>query len=70
MSIWKVEADILDFKENEKSLILRNPSIDLFLDETDSMGISASKGMGKTFILKIKRLENQTKSIRNPRKRH
>ena len=58
MCIWNVEADIIDFDDNDiMSLVFINQYIDDFLRAKDSMGIAACKGMGKTFLLKAKRMK-------------
>lgn len=63
MSVWTVDADIVSFDyDSIKNVLLRNGAIDIFLDAKDTMGLSASKGMGKTFILKTKRLYSQKMS--------
>lgn len=57
MCVWKTTADTLDFDDVEiiKRLYLNYP-VKKFIDAKDSMGISACKGMGKTYLLKVKRI--------------
>ena len=62
MCIWKIEADIIDFNDTEPSLLYRNAKVDLFMNASDSMTVSAVKGMGKTFLLKAKRYLTGQKS--------
>ena len=58
MCIWSVEADIFDFNDKEiMELVYTNDDVDRFMKAEDSMGIAACKGMGKTFLLKAKRME-------------
>ncbi len=60
MCIWSVEADIFDFDENDIFKVLYvNAPVRRFLSAKDSMGIAGCKGMGKTFLLKAKRIEMQ-----------
>lgn len=60
MCIWSVEADILDFDNIDiLDRIYQNNAVQRFLDASDSMGIAACKGMGKTFLLKAKRMQLQ-----------
>ena len=65
MCVWSVEADIFNFDNDFiLNLLYRNSCIDRFLNSKISMGIAACKGMGKTFLLKTKRLKiMQDKSI-------
>ena len=57
MCIWSIEADIFDFDDRDiTSLVYINDDVDKFLKAKDSMGIAACKGMGKTFLLKAKRM--------------
>lgn len=58
MCVWSIEADIFDFDNSEiMDLVYCNQDVDRFMEAKDSMGIAACKGMGKTFLLKAKRLE-------------
>ena len=60
MCVWSVEADIFDFNNSDiLELVYLNDEVQRFLSATDSMGIAACKGMGKTFLLKAKRLQMQ-----------
>lgn len=60
MCIWKVMADSFDFDDIEiTQLVYQNYPVKRFMDAKQSMGISACKGMGKTFLLKAKRMRLQ-----------
>lgn len=66
MCVWSIEADILDFNNSDiVELVYRNNDVERFISAKNSMGIAACKGMGKTFLLKAKRMEmmNADKSI-------
>lgn len=57
MYIWNMAADIYGFSDRQiGDMLYRNSNIDRFLESNNSMGISACKGMGKTYLLKVKRL--------------
>lgn len=60
MCVWKVMADTFDFDDSAiKELLYENYPIQKFMNANQSMGISACKGMGKTFLLKAKRMRMQ-----------
>lgn len=60
MCVWSVEADIFDFDDDDiLELVYLNNEVKRFLSATDSMGVAACKGMGKTFLLKAKRMQMQ-----------
>lgn len=60
MCIWKVMADTFDFDDSAiKELLYENYPVQKFMNARQSMGISACKGMGKTFLLKAKRMKLQ-----------
>lgn len=59
MCIWKVEGDVLDFGDNALNIIYRNNSVEQFLEAEHSTGLAAPKGMGKTFLVKAKRVQLQ-----------
>ena len=58
MCIWNTSADMLDFSSTEimKCLYINYP-VKKFINASNSMGVSACKGMGKTFLLKVKRMK-------------
>lgn len=61
MCVWKVMADTFDFDDSAiKELLYENYPIQKFMNAKQSMGISACKGMGKTFLLKAKRMRMQS----------
>ncbi len=63
MSIWNLAADTFDFDDVQiEKVVYANHSVDKFMQATNSMGISACKGMGKTFLLKAKRLSLNKKN--------
>ena len=60
MCVWSVEADIFDFDDEDiLELVYLNNEVKKFLSASDSMGVAACKGMGKTFLLKAKRMQMQ-----------
>lgn len=61
MCVWKVMADTFDFDDSAiKELLYENYPVKKFMNARQSMGISACKGMGKTFLLKAKRMQLQS----------
>lgn len=57
MYIWNMAADIYGFSDKQiENAVYANPEIERFINAKDSMGISGCKGMGKTFLLKAKRM--------------
>lgn len=63
MCVWSVEADIFDFNDSDiLELVYLNNEVHRFLEAKDSMGVAACKGMGKTFLLKAKRMKMQKNS--------
>lgn len=60
MCVWSIEADIIDFDNTDiLERIYINYEVERFLEAKDSMGIAACKGMGKTYLLKAKRMKLQ-----------
>ena len=61
-TIWKTQADTIDFQDSEiLNILYENKLVKDFLSSDHSIGISATKGMGKTFLIKIKRFQMQLK---------
>lgn len=57
MCIWNMAADTFGFDDQYiTDIVYANGTINRFLQAKNSMGIAACKGMGKTFLLKAKRL--------------
>lgn len=57
MCIWNIMADVFDFDNHEiTQLLYVNYPVKKFMDAKQSMGVAACKGMGKTFLLKAKRM--------------
>lgn len=60
MCVWTVMADSFDFDDSEiMERLYQNYPVERFLNAKQSMGLSACKGMGKTFLLKAKRMQMQ-----------
>ena len=57
MCIWRIAADTFGFDDSYiTDIVYINSPVKKFLDADSSMGISACKGMVKTFLLKAKRM--------------
>ena len=59
-NIWRAQADSIDFQDKSiLNVLYENKLVSDFLSSEHSMGISATKGMGKTFLIKVKRFQMQ-----------
>lgn len=59
-NVWIAHADMIDFQDDQiQKFLYTNKVIDDFLSANQSMGVSATKGMGKTFLIKMKRFQMQ-----------
>lgn len=63
MCKWIVDADQLDSSDFSKTILYRNALVDSYVFDERKFGIGAPKGLGKTFLLKSKRIESQSKGI-------
>ena len=60
-NIWRAQADTISFQDEEiLNVLYENKAVEEFLYSDQSKGISATKGMGKTFLIKIKRFQTQS----------
>lgn len=62
MCVWVVDADRLDINNGELQIIYRNARVDNYLNSNSQLGIVSPKGIGKTFLLKIKRKATKIKA--------
>ena len=63
MCIWSVAADNNSFSEDTiMNLLYYNNHVTAFMNSNSSKGIAGCKGMGKTFLLKAKRIKLQNES--------
>ncbi|PWJ10269.1 P-loop ATPase, Sll1717 family [Ruminococcus flavefaciens] len=63
MCIWRVSADNISFSdETIMNLLYYNNQVATFMNSNSSKGIAGCKGMGKTFLLKAKRIKLQNES--------
>ena len=60
--VWILDADGIDFHDSEVNNIYINNVVREFLKNEKKLGISAPRGLGKTFLLKAKRNLFQQKS--------
>ena len=59
-NIWMAQADTISFQDQAVlNILYENKTVTDFLLSERSTGISATKGMGKTFLIKIKRFKKQ-----------
>lgn len=55
MCVWVEDADRLEVDSPELDIVYQNRFVLSFLNSQTCLGISAIKGLGKTFLLKVKR---------------
>ncbi len=63
MCKWIVDADLLQGSDFNKDLLYRTDVVDSFIMNDHKLGIKAPKGLGKTFLLKCKRMESQKSGV-------
>ena len=65
MCKWIVDADQLEMNDfnNEIEILYKTDVVNSFVDDDRKLGIEAPKGVGKTFLLKCKRMVSQRKGI-------
>lgn len=61
-SVWIIDADGIESIEEGLNNLLKTNSVNEFLDDEKKLGVSAKKGFGKTFLLKVKRDNMQGKN--------
>ena len=61
--VWILDADGIEFDNREINNIYRTNTVDEFLDNEKKLGIAAPRGLGKTFLIKAKRMIMQNKHI-------
>lgn len=60
-NVWRSQADTIDFQDKDiLNILYENNLVRDFLSSDHSIGISATKGMGKTFLIKTKRFQMQS----------
>lgn len=62
MNVWIQDADQVDFSEFNLSNVFITRCVKNFLHGEKILGITASRGIGKTFLLKARRMIEQSKS--------
>lgn len=64
MCRWIVDADQIQLNNFESDILYRNSLVDSFLNNDRILGIEAPKGLGKTFLIKCKRMKSQERGVR------
>ncbi len=64
MCRWIVDADRLQMHDFDDKILYRNKVVESFINNDRNLGIEAPKGMGKTFLMKCKRMKSQSQGIR------
>ena len=63
MCKWIVDADQIQLDDYNKDILYHTPTVDSFVFGDRKMGIEAPKGLGKTYLIKSKRMESQKNGI-------
>ena len=63
MCKWIVDADLLQSSDFDNDLLYRTDVVNSFMNNDRKLGINAPKGLGKTFLLKHKRIESQKSGV-------
>lgn len=63
MCKWIVDADQIQLDDYNVSVLYRTLTVNSFLDNPHMLGIEGPKGLGKTFLLKSKRMINQNRGV-------
>lgn len=58
---WILDADGIDFDSSISKNVYQNRIVKIYLDEEKKLGIAATRGLGKTYLLKVKRTQCQSK---------
>lgn len=58
-SVWTEDADIIQWDEKQLNFLYQNQRIIDYLRNNRQLGIAATKGQGKTFLIKYKRVQYQ-----------
>ena len=63
MCKWIVDADQIQIKDLDNRTLYRNDVVDSFVYNDRKLGIEAPKGLGKTYLMKCKRMVSQQQGI-------
>lgn len=63
MCMWIVDADQIQMSDYNDEILYRTRIVDSFVNDPRMLGIESPKGLGKTFLLKSKRMVSQGKGI-------
>jgi len=63
MCLWIVDADQIQMDDFNNRILYRNAIVDSFVYNDLKLGIEAPKGLGKTFLMKCKRMESQKSGV-------
>lgn len=69
-SVWMFDANNFEFNENTPNLIQKTKTVKDFLECDSGSTLASTKGWGKTFLLKSKRILEENSSISMPFKKH
>lgn len=64
MCRWIVDADQIQLNDFNSDILYRNDLVNSFLNNDRILGIEAPKGLGKTFLIKCKRIKSQERGVK------
>lgn len=59
MCLWIVDADQIQIPDYNNDLLFLTPTVDSYVNNFSKLGIEGPKGLGKTYLLKSKRMVSQ-----------
>ncbi len=69
MCVWTEDADAIKWDDEQLKMVYMNQRIKEYLHNNRKLGIAATKGQGKTFLIKAKRRQYQNPNIASEDKR-
>lgn len=63
MCKWIVDADQIQMRDYDNRVLYRTDTVDSFVDNDRKLGIEGPKGLGKTYLMKSKRMVSQQAGI-------
>lgn len=63
MCVWVEDADKLELNSNELNVVYQNSLVKNYLKSNTALGLAGIKGQGKTFLIKVKRLQSEKDNL-------
>lgn len=70
MCVWTEDADVIKWDDKQLKMVYMNQRIKDYLHNNRKLGIAATKGQGKTFLIKAKRRQYQNSSVASEDKKN